>query len=76
MLAMKIMAMRSSLETHDLRDVWELADICEIKTMEAVTSLLAKFYPEKKMPIRHQLILTDVFEAKTKNMAYSPALGW
>jgi Nucleotidyl transferase AbiEii toxin, Type IV TA system len=74
--AMKIMAMRSSAETQDLRDAWELADICEISNLDQAKETLASFYPEKKLPLRHALILQDVFDAKKQKQSYSAALGW
>ena len=75
-LAMKMMAMRSTAETEDLRDIWELADACGINDAEAATGLLEKFYPGKRLPVRNRLILEDVFEAKRQNRPYSSALGW
>lgn len=74
--AMKMMAMRSTVETEDLRDIWELADACGIGDAEAAISLLEKFYPGKTLPVRNRLILEDVFEAKKQNQPYSRALGW
>lgn len=74
--SMKMLSMRNVMETQDLRDAWELADVCGISTIEAAENLLSKFYPGKVLPIRNRLILQDVFEAKANGQAYSPAMGW
>lgn len=74
--AMKLLAMRSSIETHDLRDIWELADECGVANTEAAIRLVEKFYPGQDLPVRNRLILEDVFDAKRQNKPYSPMLGW
>lgn len=74
--SMKLLAMRNSMETHDMRDIWELADACNIDDAEAAISMLEKFYPGQALPIRNRLILEDVFEAKRQDKPYSPILGW
>lgn len=74
--AMKMLAMRSSMETEDLRDIWELADACGIEDSEAAIRMLAKFYPGQELPVRNRLILEDVFEAKRQDKPYSPMMGW
>lgn len=74
--AMKMMSMRNVLETQDVRDVWELADVCGITDVETAIDVLAQFYPEKKLPVRNKLILEDVFTAKKNNQKYSNEIGW
>lgn len=75
-LAMKILAMRSSMETGDMRDIWELADTCDIVDSGSAIRVLEKFYPGQDMPVRNRLILEDIFEAKRQNKPYSPMMGW
>lgn len=75
-LSMKILSMRNALETHDVRDVWELCKACGIKTAEDASDLVAKFYPSARIPRRNQLILEDLIESQQKGHAYSDALGW
>lgn len=74
--SMKLLAMRRTVETHDMRDIWELIDACRIDDVEAATNLLEKFYPNRSLPSRNRLLLEDVFEAKRQNKPYSPVLGW
>ncbi len=74
--SMKLLAMRRTIETHDMRDIWELIDACSIGDIEAAISLLEKFYPDRSLPTRNRLLLEDVFEAKRQNNPYSPLLGW
>jgi hypothetical protein len=74
--AMKMLAMRSSMETQDLRDIWELADACDIKSAEEADTMLAKFYPKSVLPLRNKMIIEDVFQAKNEHKPYSPMLGW
>jgi len=74
--AMKILAMRTSIETHDIRDIWSLIDVIELKTVEDAVDLLRDFYPKKELPRRNKLILKDIFEAKAHNEDYSAELGW
>lgn len=74
--SMKMLSMRSTMDTQDVRDIWELADACGIDDDKAAISMLEKFYPGKSLPTRNRLILEDVFEAKRQNRQYSPALGW
>jgi len=74
--AMKIMAMRNSMETQDLRDIWEIADRCKIKTYQQAVDVLQQYYPGKKLPVRNDLILQDIFYAKIQNKKYSPEIGW
>lgn len=74
--AMKMLAMRSAMETQDLRDIWELADVCGIKSIKEAEAALAKFYPKNTLPLRNKMIISDVFDAKDNNEPYSPMLGW
>lgn len=75
-LSMKVMSMRSSFETQDMRDIWELIDACEIKTLAQLLKLFESFYPDHELPLRNKLLLEDVFEAKQNGEPYSAALGW
>lgn len=75
-LSMKILSMRSALETHDVRDVWELCKACGIQSSEEAVELVSKFYPSTRIPRRNQLILEDIIESQQKGHAYSDALGW
>jgi hypothetical protein len=75
-LAMKVMAMRSSLETNDMLDVWHLIDACGIRDAGEARELVAGFFPGKALPRRNELILADVFEAKDAGREYSRAIGY
>ncbi len=64
------------METQDLRDIWEIADRCKIKTYQQAVDVLQQYYPGKKLPVRNDLILQDIFYAKIQNKKYSPEIGW
>jgi len=65
MLAMKMMAMRSSLETSDVFDTWNLIDACGIKTIDEAQTLLRLFYPGEVLPQGHQQTIEQIFADKT-----------
>ena len=75
-LAMKILAMRSSLETQDCRDVWHLIDETGTQSVEEAMERVAGFYPGQEVPIRHVRIAEDIFAAKARGESYSATLGW
>lgn len=75
-LAMKVLAMRSSLETQDCRDVWHLLDACGITTAAEVTQLVQGFYPDDQVPVRNLRILEDILEAKAAGQEYRRDIGW
>lgn len=76
MLAMKVLSMRSSLETQDCRDVWHLLDACQMTTAAEVEQLVQGFYPDNHMPVRHLRILEDILEAKSAGQEYRQDIGW
>lgn len=76
LLAMKVMAMRSSLETQDMHDVWQLVDVCKIRSAEEAVDLVQKFYPDQAVPRRNTLLLEDIFEEKRAGRPYTAAIGW
>lgn len=75
-LAMKILEMRSSMESNDPLDVWNLIDHCGLKDLEEARRLVAGFYPGDEIPPRREAILRDLMEAKRLGRAYDPMLGW
>lgn len=75
-LAMKVMAMRSSLETQDMLDVWQLVDACKISSAKEALDLVGKFYPDQVIPKRNVLLLEDIFDEKRAGRPYSAAIGW
>ncbi len=76
LLAMKLLAMRSSLETQDCRDVWHLLDVTDTHSVEDAIAHVSRFYPDKEVPIRHVRIVEDLFEAKSHGADYSQMMGW
>ncbi len=74
-LAMKVLSMRSAMETHDVRDTWELCKACEIQSAEEALETVRKFYPSTRIPRRNQLILEDILESQKKGQPYSDVLG-
>ena len=75
-LSMKLLAMRSSLESSDVFDIWNLIDICGLETPDQAQKWLAKFFPDDALPERNACILADLFEAKSQGKAYDPMIGW
>ncbi len=76
LLSMKLLSMRSSLETQDCRDVWHLIDETGVETVDEALDRIARFYPDQKAPIRHVRIAEDIFDAKRRGEGYSATLGW
>lgn len=76
LLAMKLLSMRSSLETQDCRDVWHLIDETGVQSVDEAMNLIAGFYPGQEVPIRHVRIAEDIFMSKERGENYSATLGW
>ena len=76
LLAMKLQSMRSSLESSDALDVWNLLDACGARTPDEALELARRFYPDKQVERRTELLLKDFFEAKQSNQDYDPLLSW
>lgn len=76
LLSMKILAMRSSLETQDVRDVWHLLDFCMISEASDALALVEGFYPGDKVPVRNQRILEDIIASRLAGEDFSEELGW
>lgn len=76
LFAMKMLAMRSSLESSDPQDIWNLIDPCGIDGVEAAERLVARFYPDAALPERTRAIFVDLFEARAAGRPYDPMLGW
>jgi len=75
-LAMKILAMRSSLETKDIEDIWNLWDYLGIEDAEQARAVFEDYYPTKTLPKRHSLLLQDIEDAKREGAPYSDRLGY
>jgi len=75
-LAMKLMAMRSPLETNDMRDVWDLLDECNIKTADEAAGWFSHFYGGDKMPPDKEAKLRDLVADKVAGIAYDPMRHW
>lgn len=75
-LAMKLLAMRSAVESKDMEDIWGLVDECGVTDLDGAMSLLAQFYPGEEPPHHKKLVLQDLFEAKQAGKAYDPMLFW
>ena len=76
LLSMKLLSMRSSLETQDCRDVWHLIDETGVQSVGEAMERVAGFYPGQEVPIRHVRIAEDIFAAKARGESYSATLGW
>lgn len=76
LLAMKIRAMRSSLEAHDISDVWDLLGHCGIDDADECEALVDKFFPGIALPTRNRAVLRDLVEARASGKSYDPMVGW
>lgn len=76
LFAMKCLAMRDMMTTSDAHDVWDLADLCGVKTVEGALEMFERFYPLHSLPRRNRLLLEDVFEAKTVSRSFSREYFW
>lgn len=74
--SMKMLSMRSTMVSSDIDDIWNLIDACQIQSMDEAKDRLAKFYPNKKLPVRNELMLKDVFEAKFQGKSFDRTLWW
>lgn len=74
--AMKMLAMRSSLESNDPKDVWNLIAPCDIDSVESAERIVARFYPGEVLPERTKAIFSDLLEARAAGRDYDPMLGW
>ena len=75
-LAMKLNIMRSSLESHDVEDIWNLLGHCEMKTFEEAEKLVKEFFPDIELSQRNKAILQDVLDARAAGQEYDPMIGW
>lgn len=75
-LALKLMSMRSALETNDMRDIWLLADECGIETADQAKTWMAKFFPGEKLPPANEARLADLFDDRAAGKAYDPMRFW
>lgn len=75
-LAMKLKIMRSTAESHDVEDVWNLLSHCGIADVPAATRLVEKFFPGFEIPRRNIAILQDIIDAKAEGRVYDPMIGW
>jgi len=74
--AMKMLAMRSSLVTKDVEDIWNLWDHLSIASAAEAVQVCRHYYPSKQLPQRHLLLLADIEDAKREGLAYSPRFGY
>lgn len=75
--AMKILSsMRSTMVSSDIEDIWNLIDECEINSLDEAKQRLEKFFPNKQLPRKHELILMDIYEAKEHGKAFDRSIGW
>ncbi len=75
-LAMKLLAMRSPLETNDMRDVWHLLDECRITTADEAVAWISRFYPGDAMQPDKEIRLRELVADKAAGMAYDPMRYW
>lgn len=76
LLSMKILSMRSSIETQDCRDVWNLLDHCGLSTVDEAEKIVGQFYPDQSVPVRNHRILEDIIADRAAGKPYSSMIGW
>lgn len=75
-LAMKLQACRSSLESNDIRDIWLLLKHCEITEAQDAIDIYTKFFPYEPLAPRNEAILQDLIQAQKDGKEYDPMIGW
>lgn len=75
-LAMKMLSLRSSLETSDVLDVWNLLDDCGISNLDEARRYVARFFPGEELPSRNLEILMGLFEDKQNGLSYDAMRYW
>lgn len=75
-LAMKSLSMRSSLESHDVKDIWNLVDECEVTDISQIEETIRKFFPGEEWPERNRLIMKDILADKQGKLEYDPMRYW
>lgn len=75
-LAMKLLSMRSSLETYDIQDIWNLLDDCGIETFEEAEKHIAAYFPGEILPERNKSLLKDILQDKLEGQEYDPMRYW
>jgi len=76
LLSMKLLKMRSALESHDVEDVWNLLDHCGVVSVKDAEKYIAAFFPGDRIPERNAAILEDILAAKANGQSYDPMIGW
>lgn len=78
MLAMKLynVPLRSSLESHDIQDVWNLMLECGIDSVQEVESFIENFYPGEDMGDRNRAVVHDLLDDIANNRPYDPMNYW
>jgi len=74
-LSMKMLSMRSALDSSDPFDIWNLMKDAGIKTIEEAKTLVSEYYPGKVLPRRNELIIDDMLDAIRNDEDYNKMLG-
>ena len=67
LLAMKCMAMRFEVDSHDTEDIKTLLAECGLKKVDEVLDLVERFYPHSQIPPKVSLGVNSIFEEFEKN---------
>lgn len=73
--AMKAMALRTSLETTDAEDVWDMLDLCDVQCIDDALSIIERFYPNG-LSSRNKAILHDLIDANRAGKPYCPSYAY
>lgn len=76
LLALKLTALRSSLETSDASDAWHLLDACGVEDEPGALAVVERFFPGRPLPRRNALVLADMMEARSAGRSFSRELAW
>jgi hypothetical protein len=75
-LAMKMMAMRSSLETNDFADIWMLVEACGVRDMEGAEACLRGYFGPDGLPQRSKELLAELLADRAAGKDYDPMRYW
>lgn len=76
LLAMKAWCLRSSLESHDAEDVWNLAGELGVASVEEIDAIHAQFFPDRNLSDMTKAILEDLVASKNAGEPYDPMIAW
>jgi hypothetical protein len=76
LLAMKVLHIRSSMDSSDPFDVYHLLKETGIDNKEDLKDLVAGYFPRRMLPKRSELLIEDMLAAIERGEPYTAVLGY